>query len=234
MAYISTERVAEIRNQLKREYPLYRFSVRREHHSSIYVTILSGPINLLVNDSDRERGYVNVNHFYIGETYSVYPEQKHFLKGVHEIINSGNRTRGDFNDDYGPQPDFYVNIKIGDSDRPYVRKINPAPHAHTAQAPTTTAGTQEPTTIHIHQNLLSRASFDIISGFSGIRGMIENMLEESMPEPAQTTTTINNVVKYSPLTNEAKPFIYENQRYTRDELNEKGLGAAASIAILTA
>ena len=43
MAYISVEDVKMIRNALKKEMPQYNFSVVRDHHSSVTISMMKGP-----------------------------------------------------------------------------------------------------------------------------------------------------------------------------------------------
>ena len=43
MAYISAEDVKHIRNELKKELPQYKFSVVRDHHSSVSIALMKGP-----------------------------------------------------------------------------------------------------------------------------------------------------------------------------------------------
>ena len=43
MAYISTDDVKHIRNELKKELPQYKFSVVRDHHSSVSISLMKGP-----------------------------------------------------------------------------------------------------------------------------------------------------------------------------------------------
>ena len=40
MAYISTDDVKHIRNELKKELPQYKFSVVRDHHSSVTISLM--------------------------------------------------------------------------------------------------------------------------------------------------------------------------------------------------
>lgn len=191
MAYISTARVAEIRKQLKAEFPAYKFSVRKERYSSVYVKILSGPIDLFIDATSRASGRASVNHFYIGDTYRSYPHIKDFLSRVYEIVNHGNTLHGSVYDDYGQTPDFYVTISIGDYDKPYFTTI-------------TTNG---------RSSLLTTSADGSVS--------------------IRNKPVVETPVVYSPVTNQEKPFVYEGMRYSREELNNIGLGASASIAILT-
>ena len=43
MAYISTDDVKHIRNTLKKELPQYKFSVVRDHTSSVTIALMKGP-----------------------------------------------------------------------------------------------------------------------------------------------------------------------------------------------
>jgi len=183
MAYITTERVAEIRKELKETYPNYKFSIRRERYSSIYIKILSGPIDLFITQESRESGFASVNHYWISDVYRDHHEIKEILNGIYEIVNRGNRLHGSVYDDYGQTPDFYVHISIGDYDKPYV------------------------------VTSISRHSQNVING------MKQNV-------------SVETPVIYSPKPNK-KAFIYSGVRYTREELDSMGLGASASIAILT-
>ena len=122
MAYISTENVKVKRNQLKKEFPSkdgWKLSVTNDHHSTIMVSILEGPINMIEGDS----GYEQVNHYWIDDHYGSRPEVKNILTRILEIISSDQMTVV-YDSDYGSIPNFYCRINIGRWDRPYkqVRK----------------------------------------------------------------------------------------------------------------
>lgn len=57
MAYISTDDVKHIRNELKKELPQYKFSVVRDHHSSVSISLMKGPA---FNDYEYFDRYNNV------------------------------------------------------------------------------------------------------------------------------------------------------------------------------
>ena len=57
MAYISTDDVKHIRNELKKELPQYKFSVVRDHHSSVSIALMKGPA---FNDYEYFDRYNNV------------------------------------------------------------------------------------------------------------------------------------------------------------------------------
>ena len=90
----TTERVRTIRNELKNALPAYKFSVTKRHWNGVSIVILAGPAKLT------EKDYEQVNVYYIDEQ----PEGVTY------------RETGD----YGTQPDFYVNIRIGDYGKPYI------------------------------------------------------------------------------------------------------------------
>lgn len=118
MPYITTERVKEIRNQIKKEFPKFKFSIRRQHHSSVCVSIMSAPFDLI---PDNEKKYEQVNEFYIKDHYKETPETAKILSRIYEIANFGNGVFVE-DSDYGTVPDFYVNISIGQWDKPF--KVN--------------------------------------------------------------------------------------------------------------
>ena len=116
MPYISTESVKRIRETIKKEFPEFKFSITKHHHSSVHVHILSGPIEMITN-TDGHR-YESVNQFYIAEHYKDFPEVRDILLKIYKIVNEGNYAEV-WDGDYGAVPSFYVNIRIGDYDKPY-------------------------------------------------------------------------------------------------------------------
>jgi hypothetical protein len=114
MGYISTEDVAKKRQKLKEAFPDYKFSVRREGYSGITVTILEGSTQLL----EEGKNYENVNVYSIDRVYADRPKVKDVLQKIYSILDEGNGRRETA--DYGTQPDFYVYLYIGESDKkPY-------------------------------------------------------------------------------------------------------------------
>ena len=109
MNYLTTtQRVKIIRNELKNVLPAYKFSVTKRHYNGVNIVVLSGPAKLTET-------YESVNHYYIDE--STDPIKKNVIKTIDNIASEGVTYRE--TGDYGTQPDFYVNIKIGEYDRHY-------------------------------------------------------------------------------------------------------------------
>jgi hypothetical protein len=106
----TTERVKTIRNELKNVLPAYKFSVTKRHYNGVSIVILSGPAKLT------DENYEQVNTWYINEQ----PEgvKKNVLNIINKIASEGVTYRE--TGDYGTQPDFYVNIKIGEFNKPYI------------------------------------------------------------------------------------------------------------------
>jgi len=116
MPFITTDRVKEIRNEIKKEFPQYKFSVRREHHSSVYIIIKSGPVQLLTVNP--ERGYESVNHFYVQDHYAETPQVRDIIQKVVDIARKGQHEQF-FDGDYGSVPNYYVNVHIGEWGKHY-------------------------------------------------------------------------------------------------------------------
>lgn len=111
MPYISAERVKEIRNQLKKEFPDVKFSVTRYHGSTVNIFVLAAPIKF-----DLPRGYADVHYYHIKSDYNE--EQQKFLSRIRDIANQGNKTIVE-DSDYGNVPNFYYNVSLGDYEKPY-------------------------------------------------------------------------------------------------------------------
>jgi hypothetical protein len=109
MPYIDKNQVAEIRKELKSKFPEFKFSVTRSDYSGVRIVILSGNI-------DFNFTYRHINQYHIDSTYTG--AAKRFLtlilnyatKDQYELVNDA---------DYGSVPNFYVDINVGDWDRPY-------------------------------------------------------------------------------------------------------------------
>jgi hypothetical protein len=74
-------------------------------------------------DSDRNSGYEQINQYWYKDHYEDYPEKVEFLDKIIEIVNEGNGTES-YDGDYGTIPNFYVNVSIGNWNKPYVVKNN--------------------------------------------------------------------------------------------------------------
>lgn len=109
MPYISTAKVKEIRDELKTKLPEYKFSVVREHHSKVNVSIMEGPLNLAGD---------HINPFWIEDNFKNEPEKVKLYSSIKNIINAGNRIIAE-DGDYGSIPQFYINIQVGKWDKPY-------------------------------------------------------------------------------------------------------------------
>ena len=110
MPFIEIEKVAQIRNELKKQFPEFKFSVTRKHYTCLDIAIISGPIKLIDED------YKQINQYYINENYEG--KTKDILLKVNEIASRDERTMF-IDSDYGAVPNFYIHISIGQWDRPY-------------------------------------------------------------------------------------------------------------------
>lgn len=112
MPYISTEQVAKMRAELKKELPAFKMSVKREHYSMVDVSLLSGPV-------DFGASHQQVNEFHIASHYQGEPQR--ILLKIAEILQKDcSITHEDA--DYGSVPNYYISISIGRWDKPYVKQ----------------------------------------------------------------------------------------------------------------
>lgn len=119
MAYINADDVKIIRNELKAEFPKYKFSVRREHHSSVNISIMSGPMDFnLGKNKYGDDNHGGINHLHL----NLYPEAvQPMLKKVSEIAHKKHWDKSDIQSDYFHCA-YFVHINVGKWDIPYVQK----------------------------------------------------------------------------------------------------------------
>jgi hypothetical protein len=122
MAYISASDVAAIRNELKAQFPQFKFGVRKGSGSlSVDVTIKNGPADF----SDiftHGAGYAQINEYHLGN----YGKHEPMLSKISEIMhNAPGRAGGKvFFDESDSMTDyfhtaFYTHLQIGSWNEPY-------------------------------------------------------------------------------------------------------------------
>ena len=135
MAYISTDDVKHIRNTLKKELPQYKFSVVRDHHSSVSIALMKGPAfkdyeyfdryaneTKVGNLSDGE--HHQINQFHLEDFYGK--ENAEILDKIHVIAKTAPAKNGgkewynnsDIMTDYFDIA-YYVHINVGKWDKQY-------------------------------------------------------------------------------------------------------------------
>lgn len=137
MAYISTEDVKAIRVALKERFGKqgFKFSVRREHYSSVYVSIMQSPVKFLPVPKDHfmyeherecynyhvrshEAGHGQLNHFHLN-----YYQNEKILKDILAIIKTAPARKwydnSDSMTDYFDTA-FYITLQVGKEDKPCV------------------------------------------------------------------------------------------------------------------
>ena len=119
MPYLDKSYTKQVRQELKKEFPQFKFSVRTVDHHRLDVTVLSGPLDLM---EDVDYHYESVNHFWVDKHYQDLPQKRDFLNGVLSIMKKEHNGRVYTDGDYGNIPNFYLDLSIGQWDRPYIQK----------------------------------------------------------------------------------------------------------------
>ena len=131
MAYISTKEVAAIRGQLKEKFPQLKFSVRKQHYSSVIVTIKSGTVDFsdLVTKCYQDEtipfdGYYQTNQYWLdrmGKHQPLFEEIYKVIKTAPASVEGGREWFDDSDSmtDYFHTA-FYMSVNIGSYDKPYV------------------------------------------------------------------------------------------------------------------
>lgn len=112
MPHIDTEKVAQMRKAIRKALPDYQISVRKYHHSTVDVKIMSGPI------VKPEKG---VNVFWYKENFKDRPDVIKVVDAiVAEIFKVQEPRELVYDGDYGSVPTFYYDVSFGAWDKPYV------------------------------------------------------------------------------------------------------------------
>jgi len=133
MAYIDTKDVKAIREALKAEFGKdFKFSVTREHYSSVRISIMSGVENFYdgsMDSTDKYNGRVNefdgyeqINHYHT----HFYGKHEALFTKISEIAHTAPGLAGgqkyfcedDAMTDYFSRA-YYVSINVGKWDKPY-------------------------------------------------------------------------------------------------------------------
>ena len=135
MAYISTEDVKHILNELKKELPQYKFSVVRDHHSSVTISLMKGPafndyeyfdrynnVTKTANLSDGE--HHQINQYHLEDFYGK--ENAEILSKIDTISRTAPAKNGGkvWYNDSDIQTDYfdiayYVHISVGKWNKQY-------------------------------------------------------------------------------------------------------------------
>lgn len=119
MAYITSNSVKEIRNNIKNLYPAkngWKFSITRENYSCVKCEILAAPIELRIDTTKENEG---VNNFWLESRYEGKNETAtEILKNINEILNLNNFDNSDAMTDYF-HVGHYVTISIGAWNKPF-------------------------------------------------------------------------------------------------------------------
>ena len=116
MAYISTEEVKVIREELKKNFPSrlgWKLSIVRRDYLSLSISIIKAPFELR---NDQKNAYEEVNQYWIESRenkQSIPP-----LKKIFEIANKNNYDRSDVQSDYF-DVGYYLNISIEHFGKPF-------------------------------------------------------------------------------------------------------------------
>jgi len=115
MAYITTEKTASIREELKICFPAkegWKLSVSQRDHQVLTVCILKAPMKFWKPGVETGNGYnVNLNCYGSNDVYTQ--KGREVLTTMFEIINKGNYDNSDISTDYF-DVGYYSYIKIGD------------------------------------------------------------------------------------------------------------------------
>jgi hypothetical protein len=123
MAYISAKEVAAIRNELKAQFPKFKFGVRKGSGSlSVDVTIKSGPTDFS-DICTQGAGYAQINPYWLGNygRHQAFFEQVlRIIKIAPSTVEGGRRwfDESDASTDYFHTA-YYFHIQVGEWNKGY-------------------------------------------------------------------------------------------------------------------
>lgn len=132
MAYIGADSVKAIRVALNAEFPEIKFSVTLDNHSSVNISIMESPYNLInehtADEADIKFGYSSINHYY-PERYA----HEALYQRIWDIVkiapfNAGTEDepwydRSDIQSDYF-DVSYYLTLRVGKWNKAYVWNQN--------------------------------------------------------------------------------------------------------------
>lgn len=126
MAYMNQERKTQLAPSIKAVFKKYgmKGSIGVSNHSTLVVNIKSGTLDIIGNfyaKQDRvkndNRGYIQVNHYYIDENYTG--EVRNFLNELHSAMKGDIWfDKSDIQSDYFNTA-YYISINVGQWNKPY-------------------------------------------------------------------------------------------------------------------
>ena len=118
--------IKEIRSNLKKELPGYKFSVTKRSGSyttAITVALMKADFNPFIDaykNSTFGDGYLQINHYYIDSDDSLSEKSKEVMKKAYEITKIRHWDKSDIQTDYS-NANFYINLAIGTYERRFER-----------------------------------------------------------------------------------------------------------------
>ena len=117
-----TEICSRIRAYLKEKYPTMKFSVRKQHTSSLSVNLLQADFNPFVeenlDDYQKKSRNIQLNQYYLKDDKRLTDKAKAILEDVIKYSNQWNWNHSDYMTDYY-DVNYYFHIEIGEWNKPF-------------------------------------------------------------------------------------------------------------------
>jgi hypothetical protein len=109
------ERVAEIRQTLKQEFPDIKFSVSKEAWRGIHINVMKAPSKYGFQDYNQKP----VNEYHLESQFADHEDAKSVMIKIRDIANTLLGVTYRETGDYGYQPNYYVWLGIGKWDKEF-------------------------------------------------------------------------------------------------------------------
>ena len=123
MAYISTEDVKKIRQEIKKQFPItdgWKFSIKKHDSTGVEINILQSKLNL---NPENEKDF-SVSNYHLEKFYGDNKEQYNTFKSIFDLVNkiklNVNRNEGDTGADY-VNMNYFVFLNVGLYKKPFIQ-----------------------------------------------------------------------------------------------------------------
>jgi len=102
----------QVKKILSNKHKAFKWSVSTDHHNSYSIDIMSGPLDFGKHEQ--------INHYHYQEQLAdLDPKCVELISDILDACQEVRPINYHETGDYGNQPNYYINIRIGKWDRPY-------------------------------------------------------------------------------------------------------------------
>ncbi len=114
MAYVTKEKLTEVRTKLKKQFPNIKFSVTQQNHMVLVICVMKSNIDFSDLKNNKEINIYSLNQ---------YKQHTEFFQKLVNIVMAGNHNNSDTMTDYY-DVGWYVTLRVGKYDKDHILENN--------------------------------------------------------------------------------------------------------------